>query len=132
MIVSNRRVFAPLRLCLKYFSAPRALKDYATHIPILIGLARLRKVRSVLEFGCGHYSTLTFLNASAFPHLERLHSIENDDSWAQTIEEAARNDHRWRLQLVDGEIAESVVDLDLEESFVETLRAAREAHGRAA
>jgi len=27
MIVSNRRVFAPLRLCLKYFSAPRALKD---------------------------------------------------------------------------------------------------------
>jgi len=114
MIVSNRRVFAPLRLCLKYFSAPRALKDYATHIPILIGLARLRKVRSVLEFGCGHYSTLTFLNASAFPHLERLHSIENDDSWAQTIEEAARNDLRWRLQLVDGEISESVADLDLE------------------
>ena len=114
MIVSNRRVFAPLRLCLKYFSAPRALKDYATHIPILIGLARLRKVRSVLEFGCGHFSTLTFLNASAFPHLERLHSIENDDSWAQTIEEAARNDHRWRLQLVNGEIAECVADLDLE------------------
>lgn len=114
MIVSNRRVFAPLRLCLKYFSAPRALKDYATHIPILIGLARLREVRSVLEFGCGHYSTLTFLNASAFPHLEQLHSIENDDSWAQTIEEAARNDHRWSLQLVNGEIADSVADLDLE------------------
>jgi len=114
MIVSNRRVFAPLRLCLKYFSAPRALKDYATHIPILIGLARLRKVRSVLEFGCGHYSTLTFLNASAFPHLERLHSIENDDSWAQTIEEAAGSDLRWRLQLVKGEISESVAELDLE------------------
>src|SRR6185369_14608287 len=114
MIVSNRRVFAPLRLCLKYFSAPRALKDYATHIPILIGLARLRKVRSVLEFGCGHYSTLTFLNASAFPHLERLHSIENDDSWAQTIEEVAGSDLRWRLQLVKGEISESVAELDLE------------------
>jgi len=114
MTVGIRTVLAPWRLCVKYFLAPRALKDYATHIPILIGLARLRKVRSVLEFGCGHYSTLTFLNASAFPHLERLHSIENDDSWAQTIEEAARNDHRWRLQLVDGEIAESVADLDLE------------------
>src|SRR6185503_3939695 len=114
MILDNRRVFAPLRLCLKYFSAPRALKDYATHIPILIGLARLREVRSVLEFGCGHYSTLTFLNAPAFPHLERLHSIENDDSWAETIQEAARNDLRWRLQLVNGEISESVAELDLE------------------
>src|ERR1044072_7529389 len=114
MTVGIRSVFAPLRLCLKYFSTPRALNDYATHIPILIGLARLREVRSVLEFGCGRYSTLTFLNALAFPHLERLHSIENDDSWAQTIQEAAGNDPRWRLQLVEGEIAESVADLDLE------------------
>ena len=114
MTVGIRSVFAPWRLCVKYFMAPRALKDYATHIPILIGLARLREVRSVLEFGCGHYSTLTFLNASAFPNLERLHSIENDDSWAQTIEDAAGSDSRWRLQLVKGEISESVPDLDLE------------------
>src|ERR1044071_885749 len=62
--------FAPLRLCGKYFSTPRAHNDYATHIPILIGLARLREIRRVLEFGCGRYSTLTFLKASAFPHLE--------------------------------------------------------------
>lgn len=98
----------------KYFSRPRALNDYATHIPVLIGLARRREIRHVLEFGCGHYSTLTFLNRSAFPHLERLHSIENDGSWAQTIEEAARNDRRWRLQLVNGEICESVAGLELE------------------
>jgi len=98
----------------KYFSPPRALNDYATHIPILIGLARLREIRSVLEFGCGHYSTLTFLNTSAFPHLERVHSIENDDSWAATIQEAANSDTRWTLQLVNGEIADCIADLDLE------------------
>ena len=98
----------------RVFSKRRALKDYATHIPILIGLAKIREIRNVLEFGCGLYSTLTFLNTSVFPHLERLHSIENDNSWAQTIQEAARNDHRWRLQLVNGEIAESVSGLDLE------------------
>ena len=98
----------------KYFSTPRALNDYATHIPILIGLSRLRKIGSVLEFGCGHYSTLTFLNRSAFPYLDRLHSIENDDSWASTIEDAAKNDHRWTLQLVNGEIAESIAGIDLE------------------
>ena len=97
-----------------YFSAPRALNDYATHIPILIGLARLREIRNVLEFGCGRYSTLTFLNASAFPHLEQLQSIENDHSWAATIQQAAQKDHRWSLQLVEGEISEAVSDLDLE------------------
>ena len=104
--------FAPLRLCGKYFSTPRALNDYATHIPVLIGLARMREIRSVLEFGCGHYSTLTFLNRAAFPDLERLHSIENDNEWATTIQEAAKDDPRWTLQLVNGEICESVPDLE--------------------
>ena len=105
---------APLRRRVKYFSAPRAANDYATHVPILLGLARLREIRHVLEFGCGHYSTLTFLNRSAFPHLERLHSIENDDAWAATIQEVAKDDERWTLQLVNGEISDSVADLDLE------------------
>jgi hypothetical protein len=96
----------------KYFSAPRAVNDYATHIPILIGLARLREIRSVLEFGCGHYSTLTFLNRSAFPHLQQLHSIENDNAWAATIQEAAKHDDRWTLRLINGEISDSVPDIE--------------------
>ena len=104
--------FAPLRLCARYFAKPRALNDYATHIPILIGISRLREIRSVLEFGCGHYSTLTFLNRSAFPQLERLHSIENDDSWAATIHEAAKDDCRWTLQLITGEISDSIPELE--------------------
>src|SRR5262245_32309335 len=103
-----------MSLLARYFLAPRARNDYATHIPILIGLARMREIRSVLEFGCGRYSTLTFLNRSAFPQLERLHSIENDDSWAQTMQEAAKDEHRWTLRLVNGEISESIADLDLE------------------
>lgn len=98
----------------KIFSAPRALNDYATHIPILIGLARAHEIRSVLEFGCGQYSTLTFLDRAAFPHLKRLHSIENDDAWAQAIQETAKDDRRWTLQSVNGEISASVADLDLE------------------
>jgi predicted O-methyltransferase YrrM len=102
-----------LRLCAKYFSTPRARNDYATHVPILIGLARMREIRNVLEFGCGHYSTLTFLNRTAFPHLERLQSIENDVSWAETMK-ASVNDDRCILSLVTGEIADRVRELDLE------------------
>ena len=106
--------FAPLRLRARFFSTPRALNDYATHVPILIGLARLREIRSVLEFGCGYYSTLTFLNRAAFPHLERLQSVENDASWAETIHEAAKSDERWTLKLIRREIADSLPALDLE------------------
>ncbi len=106
--------FAPLRLCGKYLSAPRAENDYATHVPILIGLARMREIRNVLEFGCGHYSTLTFLNRDAFPHLVQLHSVENDSDWSETINEVARSDERWTLRLVRGDIAKTVSNLDLE------------------
>lgn len=105
---------AMIGLLERYLLAPRARNDYATHIPILIGLARLREIRNVLEFGCGRYSTLTFLNASAFPQLERLQSIENDDSWGATVQEAAQHDPRWTLRSVNGEIADSVTELDLE------------------
>ncbi len=105
---------APLRRCAKYFTTPRAENCYATHVPILVGLARVREVRKVLEFGCGHFSTLTFLNAAVFPHLERLESVENDAAWAETIQESAKNDSRWTLELVEGEISESVSTFDLE------------------
>jgi hypothetical protein len=92
-----------------YLSAPRSVNDYATHIPILIGLGKIRAIRNVLEFGCGRYSTLTFLNRAAFPHLELLHSVENDEAWAAPI-----HDDRWSLEMVNGEIADAVADLDLE------------------
>jgi len=83
-------------------------------VPILIGLAQIREIRHVLEFGCGRYSTLTFLNRAAFPDLERLQSVENDDSWAATIGKAAGDDKRWTLTHVEGEIADSITDLNLE------------------
>ena len=104
-----------MRLYSKYFSAPRARNDYATHVPILIGLSSIREIRNVLELGCGRYSTLTFLNRSAFPHLEQLRSVENDTAWAETISEAVKNDRRWSLTRVAGGIADAVSMVDLEE-----------------
>lgn len=98
----------------KYLSAPRAQNDYATHVPILIGLARMREIKNVLEFGCGHYSTLTFLNRTAFPHLRELHSVENDSEWSDAMREAAMHDNRWTLHVVNGNIADAVSTLDLE------------------
>jgi len=109
-MIARLKIFSPLR----YFATPRAENDYATHVPVLIGLARRREIKNVLEFGCGYYSTLTFLNRAVFPRLARLQSIENDASWSQKVSELAKNDARWTLDLVEGEIAKSVPDLDLD------------------
>lgn len=103
-----------LAVAKRFFGVPRARNDYSTHVPILIGLARLREIKNVLEFGCGYYSTLTFLNRAAFPRLEQLQSVENDATWAGTLHGVAKTDIRWRLNLVDGEIANAVPSLDLE------------------
>ena len=103
-----------LRRGAKYFATPRAVNDYATHVPVLIGLAQMREIRSVLEFGCGNYSTLTFLNRAVFPQLEQLWSIENDVTWAETLRATAKDDERWRLDLIEGEISDSVAELNLE------------------
>lgn len=94
--------------------AARAKNDYATHVPVLVGLAMVRRVESVLEFGCGHYSTNTFLNRSAFPHLQRLASVENDPVWGEQIRTAVKHDGRCAVALVTGPMSDAVSDFDLE------------------
>lgn len=89
---------------------PRARNDYATHVPVLIGLASLRRIERVLEFGCGHYSTKTFLNRAAFPDLKELHSVENDPGWAKQIKTGARA----KLHLTTGPISDTVSSFNLE------------------
>jgi hypothetical protein len=90
----------------------------ATHLPVLIGMARLRPVRRVLEFGSGRFSTLAFLNRSAFPELEVLQSYENDATWYETVKQMVRADPRVTLTHVDGLMhrvvdAKAVQDYDL-------------------
>lgn len=89
---------------------PRARNDYATHVPVLIGLASLRRIERVLEFGCGHYSTKTFLNRAAFPDLKELHSVENDPVWAKQI----KTDPRGKLHITTAPISDTVSSFDLE------------------
>jgi CheY-like chemotaxis protein len=114
-VIDLRSKFAPGRLYAKYFSTPRARNDYATHVPIIIGLARVREIKNVLELGCGYYSTLTFLNRKAFPYLERLQSVENDASWAEIVAEIARSNERSTLTFAEGEIADAIANIDLEQ-----------------
>jgi predicted O-methyltransferase YrrM len=92
----------------------RARNDYATHVPVLIGLAGMRRVERVLELGCGNYSTKTFLNRSAFPHLKELRSLENDPLWARTMRMSVAADPRCSIVFTNGAVAETISSLDLD------------------
>jgi hypothetical protein len=90
----------------------RADNPYATHIPVLIGIGKLFKIRRILELGSGLYSTSTFLNKSVFPDLISLRSFENDPAWPHKIPDPIKNDPRMTLTLVDGSISSAIKNVD--------------------
>lgn len=102
---AKRKLFGPV---------PRSQKDYATHIPVLLGMSQALDLKSVLELGCGENSTLTFLNRSVFPSLATLDSVENDPLWLQKLSTIAGIDSRLRLQLTRGAIHSAIEKTDLE------------------
>ena len=90
----------------------RSTNDYATHLPVLIGLGRRRRIKSVLELGCGHYSTRTFLNTKTFPDLKVLDSYETDDNWARALSDVTK-DIRGNIHVVPAPIARVIEKIDL-------------------
>jgi len=60
-----------------------ALDPYSSHMEFL--LKHCTGSESILELGCGKYSTPLFLNRSLFPKVTRLVSVENDQEWAKRI-----------------------------------------------
>lgn len=59
------------------------IDPYSTHMEFL--LKHCAGAESILELGCGKYSTPLFLNRSLFPQMKRLVSVENDQEWADRI-----------------------------------------------
>lgn len=85
-----------------------------THLPFLIGLARILPVKRVLEFGSGKHSTLMFLNRSAFPDLIELHSFENDLGWYRGIAEMVEADARCCIRHVGGPVHLTASEIELD------------------
>lgn len=83
----------------------RAANAHATHVPVLVGLARLLDVERVIEYGCGEYSTLTFLNRAVFPRLVKLLSLENDAEWFARMAGHAGVDSRAEMISVEGSMS---------------------------
>jgi predicted O-methyltransferase YrrM len=92
---------------------PEAL-SFATHIAVLTGLARINKIETVLELGCGRLSTLTFTNPEAFPHLKNLRTVENDAQWAKQIRPQVAADSRVEFVEYEGRIGSAIREMNLE------------------
>lgn len=92
--------------------AERHANPYATHLPVLLGLAANYKINSILELGCGLYSTKKFLEVNLFPHLTKLHSLENDAAWFSQMA-ALQTDARLTMSLVQGDMSDAIATLDL-------------------
>jgi len=90
-------------------SVDRRVGDaYGSHIPILIGLAKIFEIEKVIEFGCGLYSTPTFLNCGAFPELYSLLSIDDNQKW---IDKLGITDERVQFSLSVDDLDFSDIDL---------------------
>ena len=73
---------------------------YGSHQPALRALAKFEKIRSVIEFGAGIYSTHLFLDRDAFPHLKSLVSLEHNRKW---VEKVLVEDKRHTVIITDSE-----------------------------
>jgi hypothetical protein len=109
-----KRILRPVKHAL-FKPSERAANPYGTHIPVLIGLSRMVEVRRVLEFGCGEYSTLTFLNRAAFPHLAELKSLETDINWLNILAKQTDGDWRVKLEHVEGQMHSAANGIELDD-----------------
>lgn len=93
---------------------PRAATPYASHVPVLIALAKLVPFRRVLELGSGEHSTRLFLNRDLFPHVSAVRSIEDDVAWYEQVRSSLGGDPRLDYRLVAPPVAASASEFEAE------------------
>ena len=91
----------------------RAADPFATHLPVLVGLARLAGLRRILEFGAGRCSTLAYGDRGSFPDLVAVDSYEDDATWLRQIAAALPETSCVRLHLHSGDFATLATRLDV-------------------
>jgi len=89
-------------------------RPYATHIPVLVGVAAACLPERLVEFGSGDFSTLAFLDETVFPSLLRIESYENDLSWMQHIEVKVAGNPRVACRFFEGRMRDAVSGANLE------------------
>jgi hypothetical protein len=132
LLCEFRRAFRVIRKVTRRRLPPRDAFDYATHIPVLVGLGCSLGIAKILEFGAGFYSTLTFLDRTAFPDVTSVSTIESDSDWISKVSAAANDDPRLTMRHVPEPIESIVPELDMTEYDLVLVDSSTEADRRAA
>ena len=88
--------------------AERSKEPYATHVPILVGVAAAFKPKSIIEFGSGAFSTVSFLDEAAYPSIRIVDSYENNRDWFDQMRQKLPSSKRVNLHFVEGEMYKAV------------------------
>jgi hypothetical protein len=88
--------------------APRSEEPYATHVPVLVGIAAAFKPNVLVEFGSGMFSTLSFLDRIAFPSLKAVRSYENNQQWFDQMRQRLPSNAGVDLEFVEGQMYRAV------------------------
>ena len=83
-------------------------EPYATHVPVLVGVAAACKPKLLIEYGSGTFSTLCFLDDVAFPSLQKVESYENNREWLEQIQKKIPQNALVNLHFVEGEMYHAV------------------------
>jgi hypothetical protein len=113
LLTEFRRAFGVIRRVALRRLPRRNTADYATHVPILIGIGGSLRIAKILEFGAGFYSTLTFLNRTAFPDVTSVCTIESDPNWISKVCAAAKDDPRLSIRHVPEPVESTLAEIDL-------------------
>mgnify|MGYP000875158010 CR=1 FL=1 len=70
---------------------------YGTHHMVLKALGVDPRIRRVVEFGGGRYSTSYFLRRDVFYHLVSLVTVETNACWRRMLKAWHEDDNRWLL-----------------------------------
>ena len=106
--ILKEKLYAIKKTIIRRFLVKRSKNDHATHLPVLLGISKIYKIKKVIEFGSGNYSTLAFLDREAFPDLISLKFYENNLKWHKKISHILKNDKRAEPNYVKGEISEHI------------------------
>jgi predicted O-methyltransferase YrrM len=88
--------------------AHRSAEPYATHVPVLVGVAAAIRPQSLVEFGSGSFSTLSFLDDVAFPTIKRVDSYENNLEWFEQVRQRMPANPSVHLHYVEGDMYRAV------------------------
>jgi hypothetical protein len=88
-------------------------QPYATHIPVLVGVAATCLPERLVEFGSGDFSTLAFLDETVFPSLLRIESYENNLHWMQQMKAKVAGNPRVVVHFFEGRMRAAVSGANL-------------------